>query len=69
MTTTAEPLAYSAKKAAEAAGVSLDTILRAIRRGDLRAKRSGQLDDGTPTGKYLIPRAALADWLEALPDA
>lgn len=67
--TTTKPLAYAAKDAATQAGVSLDTILRAIRRGDLRAKRSGQLDDGTPTGKYLVTRTALEEWLEALPDA
>lgn len=55
--------------AAREAGVSLDTVRRAINKGQLRAKRIGQDADGNPTGKYLIDRAALRDWFDGLADA
>jgi len=59
-----EPLAYTREAAAEVMSVSVDTIKRAINKGALRAKRTG--DDGG--GKYLISREALKDWFEGLRD-
>lgn len=53
-------LAYTRAEAAEACSVSEDTIKRAIRRGTLRAKRSGE----NGGGKYLITATALQAWLE-----
>ena len=60
----AEPLAYPIPEAAAVAGVSPDTIRKAIHTVDgtpLRAKRVGK--------KILIPAAELQAWLAALPDA
>lgn len=63
-------LAYTREEAAQACGVSVRTIARAIGSGDLRAKRSGENDkDGRGTGKYLITADALTEWLESLVDA
>lgn len=65
-------LAYTRSEAAEACGVSEDTIKKAIAKGLLRAKRSGRKDDdpnGDGVGKYLITAPALTDWLEGLADA
>lgn len=62
-------LFYGREEAARRAGVSMDTIRRAINRGDLKAKRTGQKDDGTPTGKYLISDADLRAWFDGLVDA
>jgi hypothetical protein len=62
-------LFYDRAEAARRAGVSMDTIRRAINKGTLRAKRTGQKDDGTPTGKYLISDADLRDWFDGLVDA
>lgn len=52
-------------QAAEACNVSVDTIRRAINKGTLRAKKTG--DNGG--GKYLISSGALDDWFEQLEDA
>lgn len=62
-------LAYDKREAAEACGVSEDTIKKAIAAGHLRAKRSARDSDGDGVGKYLITRAALEAWLESLADA
>jgi hypothetical protein len=60
-------LAYTREEAATACGVSVDSIKRAINRGDLRAKRSAKHPEtGEPTGKYLILAADLQAWLEGL---
>ena len=68
-------LAFNRKEAAEACGVSEDTIRRAIATGALRAKRTnGQSKkataekdpDAKPTGRYLITAKALEEWLEGL---
>lgn len=60
-----EQMFLSRDDAARVAGVSIDTIRRAVNSGKLRAKRTGK-DGG---GKYLISRQALADWFEKLEDA
>lgn len=62
-------LAYTRQEAAEACGVSEDTIKKAINAGALKAKRSGKTDDGDGVGKYLITTTALNAWLEQLADA
>lgn len=64
-----EALAYSKDDAARAAGVSAQTIDRAIRSGKLRAKRTSETKEGEPAGKVLILASSLATWLEGLVDA
>lgn len=59
-------LAYTREEAAHACGLSLDSVKRAINRGDLRAKRSGVNAEGDPAGKYLILAADLQAWLDGL---
>ncbi|MCW2529348.1 MAG: hypothetical protein JWM76_4208 [Pseudonocardiales bacterium] len=63
------PRAYSKAAAAEAAGVSEQTIDRAIKAGLLRAKRTSKTADGEPAGKVVILVTALDAWLEGLVDA
>lgn len=58
-------LSYTRDEAAEAMGVSKDTITRAVNAGDLRAKRTGE----NGGGKYLISAAALVAWFDKLQDA
>lgn len=55
------PLVYTRDEAAQAARTSRDGIDKAIRTGQLKAKKNGR--------KVVIPAAALAAWLDALPDA
>lgn len=62
-------LAYDKRGAAEACGVSEDTIKKAIGAGHLKAKRSATNEDGDGVGKYLILAADLTVWLESLADA
>lgn len=66
---TATRMYLTREEAAQAAGVSLSTIVRAINKGDLRAKRTGKDDEGNPTGKYLISVKAIEDWFDGLADA
>lgn len=63
------PLAYSKTSAALSAGVSSQTIDRAIKAGKLRAKRTSVTEDGEPAGNVLILATDLATWLESLADA
>lgn len=62
---TLTPIFLTREQAAEACNVSVDVLRKAINKGALRAKRTG--DNGG--GKYLISRDALADWFEQLEDA
>lgn len=62
-------LAFNTEEAAEATGLSADTIKRAIRSGALRAKRSGRTEGGDPAGRYLVTEADLRSWLDSLEDA
>lgn len=62
-------LAYNKADAASAAGVSPQTIDRAIKSGRLRAKRTSETEDGEPSGKVLILASDLASWLDGLVDA
>lgn len=56
---------FKAKQAAEAYGVSVETLMRAVKTGALRGKRSG----GNGGGHYLFSAAALDEWFEGLIDA
>lgn len=62
-------LALDMDEAADAVGVSKETIRRAIHAGSLKAKRSGKNGDGDGSGKYLVAVSALEDWFENLVDA
>lgn len=62
-------LSYSKRGAAEASGVSVQTIDRAIKSGKLRAKRTSETADGEPSGNVLILATDLTAWLESLVDA
>lgn len=57
-----EPLAYEAKEAAAACGLSLDTIRRALRNGDLKA--ADPRVDGRAVAKTIITRRELQRWLD-----
>lgn len=59
------------KDAAKVAGVSADTLARAIHAGDLKAKKSAKDEKGrAKTGGMLLVRVADLDaWFEGLPDA
>jgi hypothetical protein len=62
-------LAYSLLEAADATGLSEDSLKQAIRRGDLKAKRSARSEDGDGVGKYILTASALNAWLDGLADA
>ncbi|MCB9376990.1 MAG: helix-turn-helix domain-containing protein [Microthrixaceae bacterium] len=63
-------IAYDTRAAAAAIGVSESHIGRAIRSGQLPAKRSGKTNkDGEKTGKYLIAHDDLVAWFNGLEDA
>lgn len=65
MSATTEQMFLTREEAAKVAGVSFDTIKRAINKGTLRAKRSGEGGGG----KYLVSRDALQAWFDGLVDA
>lgn len=54
-------LAYSVREAAEATGVGVDTVKRAIRSGDLPTKSPRV--DGRRVNKYVILAADLEAWI------
>lgn len=60
-TTQAPPLVYTRDEAAAAARTSKDRIDKAIRTGQLKAKKNGRA--------VVIPAKALQAYLDALPDA
>lgn len=66
MTAVARPqVAFTAEAAAEVMGVSKETILRAVKAGKLRGKRSG----ANGGGLYLFSLAQLQEWFDGLEDA
>lgn len=62
---TAPRLFLTRAEAAEACGVALDTIRRAIKSGALKAKRTGK----NGGGKDLIRVSDLEKWFDGLEDA
>lgn len=64
-----ERLAFTLQDAADATGLSKSHFDRAIRAGQLRAKRSNKTKDGEGTGRLLILAADLRAYLDALADA
>ncbi|GAA5153788.1 hypothetical protein GCM10023340_36340 [Nocardioides marinquilinus] len=62
-------LAYSVDQAAHLCGLSSKSIQRAIKSGELRAKRTNRSAHGEPpSGRILILRSDLETWLENLDD-
>jgi hypothetical protein len=65
-----EPMFFDLKAASEIAGVSTDLLKAAIHTGTLRARCTSVNEEGKVRGgKYLVTRAALADWFETLVEA
>lgn len=63
------PLAYSIAKAVEVSGLSRASLDRAIRSGQLKARRSTRNEDGEGQGKYLVKHADLEAYIDSLPEA
>lgn len=59
------------REAAKVAGVSADTLSRAIHAGDLKAKRSAKDEKGNAKtgGMFLVRVADLDAWFDGLPNA
>lgn len=58
-------VALDVDEAAESCAVKRDTVMRAIRSGRLRARRSGEGGGG----KYLVRVVDLEAWIESMPSA
>lgn len=67
--TAVDQLSYSLAGAAGVTGLGSKTIERAIKSGALRAKKTSENENGDPTGRWVILRSALEQWLADLPDA
>lgn len=65
MSATIPRLAYDADEAAAACSLRKESVMRAIRSGHLKAKRTG----ANGGGKYIVLVADLQAWLESLGDA
>lgn len=69
--TTQPRLGLTLREAAASAGLSVDTLAKAIRAGDLKAKGSAK-DRATGAvktgGKTIIRPADLAAWIDGMPD-
>lgn len=63
------PIAYSMAGAVETTGLSRSTLERAIRTGQLKAKRTSTDDDGKPTGAWVFTAPALQAFIDGLVDA
>lgn len=62
-------LAYTLDQAAALCGLSKDSLYRAVKSGELRAKRTTRSEHGAPpAGRILVLRKDLEAFLEALPD-
>ncbi len=62
------PLAYNARTAADATGLSRTHLIDAINRGELKARRSSRDAVGDPQGKWVILARDLAAYLDSLPE-
>lgn len=65
---TSTKLAYTIKEAAAATGLSPSFLDAATRRGDLKARRTKQNEDGTVTGRKLIRTEDLIAFVDSLPE-
>ena len=65
---TATKLAYSVQEAAEATGLSQTFLDAAIRKAELKARRTIRRENGEVAGKRVILAADLAAYLENLPE-
>jgi hypothetical protein len=64
-----QALAYTLKDAARICGMSEALLYRAVKSGDLPAKRTSQRDPKeAPTGRILVLRSELENFLNNLPD-
>lgn len=63
------PISYSMAGAVAATGLSRSTLERAIRTGQLKAKRTSKDDDDKPTGTWVLTAAALQAFIDGLVDA
>lgn len=64
-----QALAYTIDDAARLCSLSRDSLYRAIKSGELRAKRTSRGKQGSPpTGRILILRRDLEQFLENLDD-
>lgn len=63
------PLSYSMAGAVAATGLSKSHLDRAIRAGQLKAKKSGRDADGEPVGSFVILARDLEAYLNGLVDA
>lgn len=63
-----DALAYNLEHAANICGLSKESLYRAIKAGELPAKRTSTGADGIPSGRILILRRELEQFLENLPD-
>lgn len=61
-------LAYSIAGASEATGLSKSHLDAAIKRGEIKARRSSRDGDGNPQGKWLILSDDLEAYLASLPE-
>lgn len=61
-------LSYSIAGAVTATGLSKSHLDRAVKAGELKAKKSSRAKDGEPIGKYVILARDLAAYLDSLPD-
>jgi hypothetical protein len=62
-------LSYTLEQAADETSLSADTLKKAIRKGDLKSKRSSRDENGDGVGKYLILGRDLQAYLDQLADA
>lgn len=62
-------LSYSIAGAIGATGLSKSHLERAIKSGELKAKKSSKDKEGEPVGKYVILARDLQAYLEGLVDA
>lgn len=69
MSTATTALSYSIATATAATGLSKSHLDRAIRAGDLKARKSSRNKDGEPTGNWVILAHDLQGYLDSLPEA
>lgn len=63
-----DTIAYTLEDAAEVVGLSRESIYRAVKSGELPAKRTSKRADGRPSGRILVLRRDLEAFIENLPD-